>query len=417
MINKNFRIAKELNEVKILNILRKEGPVSRSELAQRTNITKVTIAEILKRLGNEGFIEEAGKGESTKKGGKKPKLVKLNPDKGYVVGVEYKRTKARIAIANIESEIVTCEEISYELGTSLKKVIQKTFKIIDQSLQKLNIPEEKLISVAVGVPGFIDYENGELIYADTMKGWERKPLAETISRRYKVPVILENDVNMIAIGEDLVGAGKDESDIVSIWIGEGIGAGIVIDNQLIRGASGIAGEIGYLEINNSLTNHTYLKHLYSNQRYIGDILSEEHLFNVLKIALEFQSHKLEKEIDSYSLEELLKLGDEGNGVIQEILDEYSFVLANVCTELIKTINTNLIILSGSIIENSHYLYVKTQQFVKNKMREIPFDISSIVIGELKGEKACTMGAISLALQVIYKPYILNRQIDHIHIKE
>ncbi|MBN2279329.1 MAG: ROK family transcriptional regulator [Candidatus Marinimicrobia bacterium] len=417
MINKNFRIAKELNEIKILNILLNEGPVSRSELAKRTNITKVTIAEILKRLGNEGFIDEAGKGESTVKGGKKPNLVKLNPNKGYVIGVEYKRNFARVAIANIQSEILKKEQFEYEIGTSLNEVIKKTFDCIDSCLIKLKIPESKLISIALGVPGFIDYENGELIYADTMKGWERKPLAAKVSQRYKVPVIMENDVNLIAIGEDLVGAGKNARDIVCIWIGDGVGAGIIIGNQLIRGASGIAGEIGYLEVNNSLTNYTYLKHLYTNQRYVGDILSQEHLFNVLKIALEFQTHKLEKPIDKYHLAELLELGDHGHSVVQEILDEYSFVLANVCTELIKTINTNLIILSGPIIENSQYLFIKIQQFVKNKMREIPFDTSSIVLGGLKGDDACIMGAISLALQVIYKPYIIHKQLDHVHIKE
>jgi glucokinase len=250
-----------------------------------------------------------------------------------------------------------------------------------------------------------------------MKGWERKPLSAKLSQRYKIPVIMENDVNMVAIGEDLLGAGKDESDIVCIWLGEGIGAGIVIGNQLIRGASGIAGEIGYLEVNNSLTNYTYLKHLYTNQRYVGDILSEEHLFNVLKIALEFQSDKLAKNLTEYTLPELLELGDRGNPVVQEILDEYSFVLSNVCTELIKTINTNLIILSGKVIEKSHYLFAKTQQFIKNKMREIPFDISSIVVGELKDDTGCIMGAISLALQVIYKPYVVHKRLDHVFIKE
>ncbi len=417
MINKNFRIAKELNEVKILNILRNEGPVSRTELAKRTNITKVTIAEILKRLDNEGFIVEAGKGESTKKGGKKPKLVKLNPKKGYVVGIEYKRTKARIAISDIESNILMQCGFEYEAGADLSDVIEQTFDCISSILKKRTISEDKLISIGVGVPGFIDYQKGELIYADTMKGWEKKPLAAELSKRYNIPVIMENDVNMIAIGEDLVGAGKDDSDIVTVWIGEGVGAGIVIDNQLIRGVSGIAGEIGYLEINNSLTNHSYLKHLYSNQRYIGDILSEQHLFNVLKIALEFQSEKLDKKINDYTLEEFLVLGDNGNTVVQEVLDEYSFVLANVCTELIKTINTELIILSGSVIEKSHYLFIKTQQFIKNKMRNIPFDISSIVKGELTGNTACLKGAISLALQVIYKPYIIHKEIDHVHIKE
>ncbi|MCF7741087.1 MAG: ROK family transcriptional regulator [Candidatus Marinimicrobia bacterium] len=417
MNNKNIQILKELNEIKILNLLKNEAPISRSELAEKTNITKVTISEIIKRLDKEGYILVAGKGESTSKGGKRPTLIKLNPNKGYVIGIEYKRKKAHIAIANIESDIIAKTDFSYQVGTDLHSVIEKTFQKIDNLLESQEIPSEKLISIAIGVPGFIDYEKGELTFADTMKGWEKKPFASRFSKHYNLPVLIENDVNMVAIGEDLVGAGKDESNIVSIWIGAGVGAGIIMDNQLIRGASGIAGEIGYLEIGNFLANHSFLRNLYTNQKYIGDLLSEEHLFDVLKMKMEFKGKSLEKPIGEYNIIELLKLADQGNSNVQEILDEYAMILAIVCTELIKTINTNLIILSGTVIENSKYLFSKVQQFVKSNMRDIPFDASSIVIGELGGDTACLKGALALALQVIYKPYIKHKRLKQVHIRD
>ena len=417
MNNKNIQFMKELNEIKILNLLRNEAPIFRSELAEKTNITKVTISEIIKRLDKEGYILEVGKGESTKKGGKRPTLMKLNPDKGYVIGIEYKRKNAHIAIANIESEVLSLINFPYEVGVDLDTVIRRTFNSIDDQLEELDIDREKLISIAIGAPGFIDYEKGELTFADTMKGWEKKPFAAKFSKRYNVPVLVENDVNMIAIGEDLVGAGQEESNIVSIWIGAGIGAGIIMDNQLIRGASGIAGEIGYLEVGNVLANHSFLRNLYTNQKYIGDLLSEDHLFEVLQTAMQFKKNKLEKSINEYTITDFLRLGDEGNRDIQEILDEYALILAIVCTELIKTINTNLIILSGTVIENSQYLFSKVQQFTKSNMRDIPFDASSIVVGELGGDTACLKGALALALQVIYKPYIKHKRLKQVHIKD
>lgn len=408
---------KELNEIKILNLLRNEAPISRSELAEYTNITKVTISEIIKRLDNEGYILEIGKGKSTKKGGKRPTLMKLNPDKGYVIGIEYKRKNAHIAISNIESEILSTIDFSYEVGSSLEEVIQNTVKAIDKELENLDIPHDKLISIAIGVPGFVDYEKGELTFADTMKGWEKKPFAVKFSKHYNVPVLLENDVNMIAIGEDLVGAGRDESNIVSIWIGAGVGAGIIMDNQLIRGASGIAGEIGYLEVGHFLANHSFLRNLYTNQKYIGDLLSEEHLFEVLMMRMKFQESESGKSYEDFNIEEFLELADKGNRDVQEILDEYALILAIVCTELIKTINTNLIILSGTVIESSDYLFSKVQQIIKSNMREIPFDASSIVIGELGGDTACLKGALALALQVVFKPYIQHQRLKQVHIKD
>mgnify|MGYP006292277913 CR=1 FL=1 len=414
MKKNNYKMIRKLNEIKILNLLRHKAPISRSEMAKQTNISKVTISEIVKRLDKEGFTKTAGKGQSTSKGGKRPTLIKLNPDKGYVVGVEIKKNRVNIAIANIESEIINECGFDYSDTETMNNVINKIFDCIDAELKALSIPYEKLISIGIGVPGFVDYEKGVLSYSH--KGWEDKPFATRFSEKFGIPVLIENDANMVAIGEDLLGAGRNESHFMCITLEAGIGAGIIMDDQLIRGATGMTGEIGYLELGKSLSDPQKYTYLYNGQKYYGDILSEEHLYDVIKNSLKNSDFEAEKPIDDFDIKYFLRMAENGDPIVTEILDEYGELIANMCTELIKSINPNLIVLSGEVIENSPYLYSRIKQSAKKIMHNIPFDVSSIVIGELGNDTACLEGAITLALQVVFKPYVKHHRLKQIHVK-
>lgn len=395
------QLIKKINEIHLLNLVRNEEPISRNELARRTRISKVAVSEIVARLIEAGFILEIGKGTSTSKGGKKPTLLKLNPDNGYVIGIEIKRRYSKIALANIESDIQDVEHVKYEVGTSLTESLSKIFKKIDLLLQKHHVERSKLISIAIGIPGFVDYSKGELIFADTLRGWANLPLAIRFRERYNVPTILENDVNIITLGEGLSGTGLGISNMVCIWIGEGIGSGIIVDNHLVRGETGNAGEIGYLELGHYVTNVNRLKNLYTSQRYFGELLSEMNLFETLKMKLQWHPTQSTENPEHKSLEAMLAEGDSGNLRVQEILDEYANPLSIVCMNYIKTINPSLIILSGRVIENSSYLLEKVRQLVKQSMMNMPFQPSSIIVSQLR-EEAGIRGAVALALQTIFE---------------
>lgn len=402
------KLIKKLNEVRLLNLIRTEGPISRNVLAKRSKISKVAVSEIIGRLQESGYILEIGKGKSTSKGGKRPTMLKLNPQNGYVIGIEIKRRFARIALANMVSEIIDSGQVSYDVGTSVDEGLARIFKEIDGLLERHRIERCKLISIAIGIPGFIDYSKGELLFADTLRGWANQPLAIRFKQRYGVPTILENDVNIIALGEALSGAGIGTSNLVCIWIGEGIGSGIMVDEHLVRGETGNAGEIGYLELGYYVTNVNRLKNLYSSQRYFGELLSEMNLFEALKMKLQWHPTQSAEHVEQKSLEAMLAEGDQGNLRVQEILDEYAFPLAIVCMNYIKTINPSLIILSGRVIENSNYLLEKVRQLVKQSMMNMPFQPSTIIVSKL-GDQAGIKGAIALALQTIFEPPVTENK--------
>jgi predicted NBD/HSP70 family sugar kinase len=407
----NSQFMKELNELRILNLIRNEGPISRIEIAKRTKISKVSVSEIVARLDAAGYILETGKGESTIRGGKRPTLLKLNPENGYVIGVEIRRVKTVIAIADLESEIVDSVRIDYDAGVPINQVLPLIFQEINGLFKKHAIPLTKLVNIGIALPGFINYQEGNLIFADTLRGWDNRPLVSEFRRKYKIPIIIENDVNAMALGEYLLGAGQGYRNQVCIWIGEGIGAGIIVNDELIRGDYGSAGEIGYIEIGHHVAHREFFRELYTSQKYFGDILGEEHLLESLRTQLR---SKLQLSLDQtgrLEIQDLLAGKYQQYDWFRAVLDEYALLLSILCTDLVKTINPSLMILNGKIFECSEYLFERIRQDVKQHMVNIPFEPAKMVTGQLQ-QQACIKGIVVMALQVIFEP-LSQQKLNHI----
>jgi len=405
----NSQLIRTINERRLLNLIREEGPISRNELAKRAKISKVAVSGIVNRLDSDGFILESGKGESTSKGGKRPTLLKLNPDNGYVIGIQIKRGKITVALANIESTIKGIEQHAYKINASIDEVISTIFTKIDFLLKRCNVPEKKLISIGIGMPGIIDYEKGVLKYAVTLREWVNLPLASRFSAQYNVPVIIENDINTITLIESLLGAGRGYSNITCILVESGIGCGIILNGQLIRGETGNAGEIGYFQVEDCFNNNNRLQISDKNKQFLGEMLSEVNLLNILKQSVQMDKRITKQELDRMTLQDLLILGDHGNEMIQKKLDEYANPLAMVCMNLIKTLNPGLLIVCGLIIENSNFLFNSVIEIVNQGMKNIPFKPGKMVVGEL-GENAGVQGAIALALQTIFEQPFKQTQV-------
>lgn len=408
----NSQLLKTINERRLLNLIREEGPISRNDLAKRTKISKSAVSEIIGRLDDEGFILEIGKGESTSKGGKRPILLKLNSENGYVIGIQITRGCVHIALANLKSEIKEFEHLNYDIDASIDEVISDIIGKIDVLLQNDEALSERLMAIGIAMPGFIDYENGKLKYSVTLREWINCPLTTRFMEQYQVPTILENDVNAITLSESLLGAGKGNSNLACIFIESGIGAGIIMDSQILRGETSHPRDIGYLEIGHHIANIQCLENLYNNQRYFGEILSEVNLLDTLRMKLQSDPNGADQDLGNASLEDILLLGEKGNTIVQEIMTEFAYPLAATCMNMIKILNPGLLILSGRIIENSKYLFTKVKQLVKQSMINVPIRPSPIVLGELR-EKAGVTGAIALALKTVFDPPVKKDLLSHV----
>jgi len=165
---------------------------------------------------------------------------------GYVVGVDLGGTNLRLALADMSGKILARWSSSTAAIRGPEAVIQLMSRGVKSMLHEVAAPPEALRSVGIGVPGVTDVDNGIVIATSYLMGWREVPLSALVEKEMNVPVIVDNDVNMAAIGEQEFGNAKDAKDFVFLAIGTGIGAGIVINGKLYRGSSWAAGEIGYM---------------------------------------------------------------------------------------------------------------------------------------------------------------------------
>lgn len=391
--DKNF--IKEVNEQKVLNLIREEGPISRIDISKRLNLSKTTVSEITNRLLKEGCIKEIGKGDSSVKGGKRPTLVKLNPDFGIVFSVEVKRSFSRIAVFNLETEIVRNKYVFYEKNTGWRDVLAQIFRVIDSLIEEKPFKLAKKTAIAVGIPGLINYMEGSLKLADTLRGWDNLPVKRIFEERYGFPTYIENDVKAMTIGECVYGRGRGIKNLVCLYIGDGIGSGIVVDGKLIRGVSGSAGEIGYNEVGFFIRSKKNFPVLFNNQRDFGDIISESSIVSMVKKAID-DGYRTGLKKDAISIENIIKAVEQNDELANEVFRELGTLIGMVCINLINTINPEMIVLCGRLVDKNPVLVKLVKDMVGKDILRLPAEIVQICTSSLKDD-GVVYGLLGLVL--------------------
>lgn len=240
----NKKLIKNINKGLVIKEIRKNGPISRTQISQNTNLGLSTITKICDELLEEELIYDVGEGEST--GGRKPINLKFNDNYGYIIGIKIENERIILALTNLKPSIISIKSIDYIRKSSFEVVKKLLIKALDELVDKIS--EGQFLGIGIAVSGIVDHINGRLI-SSTLLGWEDIDFKDFLQDRYNTNVYVDNDVNCYALAQKWVGKGKDYNNFVCVTIGEGIGAGIIINNRLYRGAMGGAGEIGHMVIN------------------------------------------------------------------------------------------------------------------------------------------------------------------------
>lgn len=228
------------SEIRVLECIRKNQPISRATIASLTGLSKPGVSEAVEKLLKRNIIKEFRKGRSTARGGKKPTLLVFNPNCGYIAGVDIGGSKIRAIIADLDGNIVRKVERRVEGMESSESLVEQVSNV----LVDIEIHKYRLIGVAVGVPGTCDRETGEVRYIPAFN-LKDVPLRKMLEEKFHLPVFIENDVTLNALGEMWKGSAKGLKNILLISLGTGTGAGLVLNRSLYTGSKGMAGEIGY----------------------------------------------------------------------------------------------------------------------------------------------------------------------------
>ncbi len=229
----------------MLEFVRQVGPVSRAQIARDSELSKPTVSQALAALLRAGLVREAGRSS----GGKGPAAVlyELNPAAGWVVGIDVGRDFVRAAIANLAGDIVARHDERARVR-SAKTLISQLGEVAHGLAAEAGLKWRQITFATVGSPGVFVPSRGQVELAYALPGWGRRGLVEAVQRELGTKIGFENDVNLAALGEQWRGLGKDALNFVYLHVGTGVGAGLVLNGELYRGATGVAGEVGYLPL-------------------------------------------------------------------------------------------------------------------------------------------------------------------------
>jgi len=234
-----------INDRAALELLLEHGPLSRSQLGELTGLSKPTAAQLLTRLADAGLVIASG---NTRGGpGPRAQLYAVNPDAAHVAALDVTPTRVLAAVADITGRTVG----DYELRTPRQAgpdAVAHVVHAIDGAAASAGLDRSALHRLVIGTPGAFDRRTRQLRYARHLPGWHDPQLLDRLAEAVGIPFDVDNDVNLAAIAEMRSGRAKGVPDFVLLWADEGLGAAVVIDGRVHGGATGGAGEIGFLPL-------------------------------------------------------------------------------------------------------------------------------------------------------------------------
>jgi predicted NBD/HSP70 family sugar kinase len=229
----------------VLECINAAGPLSRAEIARVSGVSKPTVSQALSVLERAGLVREAGRSSGSK--GPTAVLYELNPGAGHVVGVDVGRERVRAAIADLSGSVLARVD-QKSRAQSAKALITQIGKVARQVADQAGLAWSRVTVIVVGSPGVFTEDGDHPTLAHNLPGWGRAGVLDAVRAELGAHVRFDNDVNLAALGESRFGAARGIDTFVYLHVGTGVGMGIILGGQLYRGATGAAGEVGYLPL-------------------------------------------------------------------------------------------------------------------------------------------------------------------------
>ncbi len=365
---------KQQNRDLVFKILSGSSQISRAEIARITGLTRTTVSTIMADLITDGLVREVGMGISL--GGKSPIMLSMVDDARYVIGLDLAYKQFQGAIVDLRGQIRQMISLPVE-DYKGEKAIEATLSILDQLI---GLPYNSIIGIGVGAPGLINSVEGVVVNAVNLE-WGNLHLRQLLQQRYGLPVVVCNDCQAAAMGEYIYGGNPPASrNMIVVRVGNGIGAGVIIDGKIFQGDGGGAGEIGHLVMmQNGGTpcrcgKFGCLETLASARAVVQR--TELLLGTGIKTVLTTNGTPITLE----KVDEAFQLGDP---LAQQIIYQAGYYLGVALSSLVSTLNIHEIILMGEMTRfGQPWLDVVQKTMEQNALTRLGMD-TRVKIGTLR----------------------------------
>ena len=369
--------------------------ISRTDLADQMGLTRAAVTLIVNDLLDNGVILEA---ESRAiPSGRPPVVLEINPKRGIVGAVDMGATHMNIALADFSAKIIDEKYLAFDIKHGPQICLSEVSRNLHELLDRSGVNISQLMAVGVGVPGPVITDAGTVVSPPIMPGWDGYPIRETLQKEWGCPVSLNNDAELGALGEWAYGAGRGERNLAFIKVGSGIGAGLIINQQIYCGTTGSAGEIGHLTIDEngplcSCGNHGCM------EAFAGGH------------AIALQARKLVESgkrtllsgipIEYLTAQEVAKAARSGDLPSQEIIMRAGTFIGIAIAGLINLFNPGAVIIGGGVAQAGDLLTTSIRQAVRERSllaSKQGVHITTAMLGNRSSLMGATVQAINIAI--------------------
>lgn len=386
-------------QAEIFRALSKRDRITRSEITLITGWSKAKTSQEIRTLVGAGFLVEEGEGAS--QGGRKPRLLRINERLGYLVGLDIGATSIDVLLTDVSGQPFQRRSEPADVRQSPEDFLTHCSQLILEMVTDQGGSPDQILGIGVGVPGPVDFARGVLVAPPLMPEWENYPIRAHFSHTFPAAyIVVDNDVNIMALGEQRAGDGVGIDHFIFVKIGTGIGAGIISNGKIHRGSMGCAGDIGHICVDKKgpicrCGNAGCLEAMAA-----GPAIAEK----AMQAALNGSSPLLKKMMDENGgllrPEDVSAACREGDQAALEIIRASGQMIGDVLAGLVNFFNPSHIFIGGGIANFGNQLLVAIRQAVLR--RSLPLATRDLAIKFSRmGAEVGVAGAIALARDYLF----------------
>jgi predicted NBD/HSP70 family sugar kinase len=378
----SLRSLRERNRLQVLEVVRGSGSVSRADIARRTGLARSTVSTLVNELLGAGLLVERGAPEEANTTqGRPPVLLSFDPGAGAVIGMHFDHPVLRVAVADLGYTILAEATVPVDVDHDAQDSLDAAVALIDEVLVTSGVERERLLGAGAALAGPIDMATGTVGSSAILPGWVGLSLAQELEARLGLPVHVDNDANVGALAESVLGVGRGVSEMAYIMLGSGIGAGLIIGGQVYRGSGGTAGEIGHVLVD----EHGPLCRC-GNRGCLETYAGADALLDLLR-----RQHG-----DALTVDGLVQLARDGDAACQRVIADAARFVGVAAATLCNQLNPELIVIGGELAQTGPLLLDPLRESIVRYAIPAAAEDVRVVTGEL-GERAELLGALVLVL--------------------
>jgi len=389
----------ETPRVRVLQLLRKKGPLAKIQIAGELAISPALAGLICKEFLQAGIVTVAGTGESA--GGRRPTLLQLNEHSNVAVGCDLGVTHVTSVLTNLHGRVIERCRIETDprddSGTTLRHIQES----IQDVISRAGLPAASILGIGLSVPGLIDLPVGVSVLAPNLPNWKNIPIVRLVKESFGIPVSIINDAWALALGEHWFGAGRGHQDLVAVNIGHGIGAGIILDGRLYSRGIGGCGEIGHVTVNENgprcpCGSNGCLELMASGPAISARAIQA--ISSAVPTSLETLSGGHPLKVNARMVAEA---ADRGDDVATAILADAGRYVGIAVAMVVNLLSPEMVILGGGVARSGAAFFDVVCATVERRAYTTIVNKPEIVLSELEDD-ASVLGAVALVLERAFR---------------